>query len=305
MTIRRSLATIIAFAMTVWTSAAFAQEPAPLPAVQNPGAVQHLKPALWKVGDDDTTIYLFGTVHALPKNLVWLEGPVASALDGSTQLITEIPVVPAADQQKAVAAIGLLQGETLRGLMTKADRAAYEALLTRLKIPPAAFDTFEPWLAGVTLGTMPYAMAGYGAEDGAESVLRKAALAKGTKEGALETIGFQLGLFDSLPRAAQLRFLNEAVRDFDKAFPLIDKMTQHWGAGETDELAGVVNGEMDDPALSEALLFQRNRDWASWIAMRLNQPGQVFVAVGAGHLAGEKSVQDVLMQKGIAAERVQ
>lgn len=300
MTIKRTLVSTLAFAVSVLTGTVQAQE-----APAAPATVQHLKPALWKVADADTTIYLFGTVHVLPKNLVWFDGPVASALDASEQLITEIPDVPDAEQQKAVMAVGLLQGGTLRSLLGKDERAAYEALLTRLKIPVGAFDAFEPWLAGVTLGTMPYALAGYGEDDGAESVLRKAALAKGKKEGALETVGFQLGLFDSLPREAQLRFLNEAVRDFDKAMPLIGAMMKHWGAGEPDALAAVLNDEMDDPAMSEALLYQRNRDWATWIAMRLNQPGQVFVAVGAGHLAGEKSVQDVLKQKGIAAERVQ
>ena len=31
-------------------------------------------PALWKVADKDTTIYLFGTVHALPKDVPWMRG---------------------------------------------------------------------------------------------------------------------------------------------------------------------------------------------------------------------------------------
>ena len=30
-------------------------------------------PALWKVSDEDTTIYLFGTVHVLPSDLVWYD----------------------------------------------------------------------------------------------------------------------------------------------------------------------------------------------------------------------------------------
>lgn len=304
MTIRRTLALAFAIATAAITGIAQAQGPAPA-APTPPAQIRQMKPALWKVADEDTTIYLFGTIHVLPKNLVWFEGPVAKALDESEQFITEIPDAPAAEQQKAVQAIGLLSGGTLRSLMGKADRAAYEKLLTRLKIPHDAFDKFEPWLAGISLGTMPYAMAGYGEADGAESILRKAALAKGKKEGALETMGFQLGLFDGLSREAQMRFLNEAVRDFDKAFPLIDAMVKHWGAGEPEELARVLNSEMDDPALAEALLFQRNRDWAVWIAARMRQPGRVFVAVGAGHLAGERSVQHVLKIKGITAERVQ
>lgn len=306
MTIRQFIGTATAIVTLAFASLSMAQAPKPKPAASAPAhAPRQLKPALWKVADEDTTIYLFGTVHALPKNLAWIEGPIAVALDGSEQLVTEIPDISAAEQQKSVMAIGLLQGETLRSLMSDDNRAAYEALLARLKIPAETFDRAEPWLAGITLGTMPYAMAGYGADDGAESVLRKAALAKGKQAGALETIDFQLGLFDSLPREAQLKFLNEAVRDFDKAAPLIETMTAQWGAGQTDALAKLLNDEMDDPDLAETLLFQRNRNWAAWVRKRLEQPGQVFVAVGAGHLAGENSVQDVLKRQGVATVRVQ
>lgn len=275
---------------------------APPPA---PALAKQLKPALWKVADEDTTIYLFGTIHALPKGLQWLDGPVGAALESSGELVTEIPDAPQAEQQQVVMKLGLLQGETLRSMMTEADRITYEALLAKLKIPAAAFDPMEPWLAGVALGSMPYMLAGYGKDDGAEAVLRKAALAKGKKQGALETVEFQLGLFDSLPRDIQLKFLNQAVRDFDKAGPIIGTMTSEWGEGNTEGLAKLLNESMDDPDLAEPLLFQRNRIWASWIRKRLEQPGTVFVAVGAGHLAGQKSVQDMLTRQGVTAVRVQ
>ncbi|MCY1671570.1 TraB/GumN family protein [Novosphingobium sp. SL115] len=106
---------------------------APPPA---PALAKQLKPALWKVADEDTTIYLFGTIHALPKGLQWLDGPVGAALDSSGELVTEIPDAPQAEQQQVVMKLGLLQGETLRSMMTEADRIAYEALLAKLKIPP-------------------------------------------------------------------------------------------------------------------------------------------------------------------------
>ena len=152
---------------------------------------------------------------------------------------------------------------------------------------------------------MPYAMAGYGADSGAEAVLRKTAVAKGKKLGALETVDFQLGLFDQLPREAQLKFLGEAVRDFDKSFAIIGSMTDEWGTGDPEGLGKLMNENMDDPELAEALLYQRNRNWASWVRKRLEQPGTVFIAVGAGHLAGVNSLQDVLKQQGVVSTRVQ
>ena len=66
-----------------------------------------------------------------------------------------------------------------------------------------------------------------------------------------------------------------------------------------------MNAQIDDPAIAERLLYQRNRDWAKWVVKRLDQPGTVFVAVGAGHLAGERSVQDYLAQAGTKVVRVQ
>lgn len=300
----RNLAAALAMAAFAFASTVHAETPAAKPAAAAP-APKQLKPALWKVADADTTIYLFGTIHALPKGLVWLDGPVGMALDSSGELITEIPEIPAAEQQKAVKAVGLLNGETLRSLMPDTDRVAYEALLAKLRIPVEAFDPLEPWLAGITLGVMPYAMAGYGADSGVEAVLRKAAVAKGKKLGALETIDYQLGLFDQLPRKAQLKFLGEAVRDFDKSFAIIGTMTDEWGAGDPDGLGKLINENMDDPELAETLLYQRNRNWASWIARRLDQPGTVFIAVGAGHLAGVQSVQDLLKAQGLTTTRVQ
>jgi uncharacterized protein YbaP (TraB family) len=59
------------------------------------------------------------------------------------------------------------------------------------------------------------------------------------------------------------------------------------------------------PALYELLLAGRNRSWAEWIETRLKSPGTVFVAVGAGHLAGKNSVQDYLAKDGIKTSRIE
>ena len=47
------------------------------------------KPALWKVADGDTTVYLFGTIHLLPQGTRW-ESPVfARAAEESQGLVVE------------------------------------------------------------------------------------------------------------------------------------------------------------------------------------------------------------------------
>jgi uncharacterized protein YbaP (TraB family) len=75
-------------------------------------------------------------------------------------------------------------------------------------------------------------------------------------------------------------------------------------AGDADGLAVMLNAELDDPLLHKRLLTDRNARWAQWIDRRLQQPGTVFVAVGAGHLAGSDSVQQQLKKRGIKARRV-
>ena len=82
-------------------------------------------------------------------------------------------------------------------------------------------------------------------------------------------------------------------------------MVEAWKRGDAATLARMMNEEEDDPVLLERLLTNRNKAWAEWIDKRLDRPGTVFLAVGAGHLAGAGSVQDQLASKGIATNRVQ
>ena len=55
-------------------------------------------PALWVVKDEDTTVYLFGTVHVLRPDIDWFDGPVRAAYDASSELMLEMvePEGPAA-----------------------------------------------------------------------------------------------------------------------------------------------------------------------------------------------------------------
>ena len=262
-------------------------------------------PALWKVGDEDTTIYLFGTVHVLPKELEWYDATIATALNGSDMIVTEIKMDKAseADLQQLSMKLGLLPpGTTLRSLLTPEQTATYEAGLAKLGAPPEAFDPVKPWLAGLTLSLLPLMQQGYDSNSGVEKIL----LAKaGTKpQGALETAEFQLGIFNNMPTEAQVAFMMEAVEGMDEIKPMLDRMVAEWAEGDATELANIMNEGMTDPAVAEALLYSRNANWAEWIDTRLDAPGTVFIAVGAGHLAGTKSVQDYLAQKGIAVARV-
>ncbi len=266
-----------------------------------PGAIPG--PGLWRVADADTTIYLFGTVHALPPDTLWFDERVQRAFDSSGKLVTEIDIAEMAAQGQNLMAAGMLpEGQTLRGLMSAENRAEYEAALTTLGLPLEALDRMEPWFAAMTLSLLPLLQAGYEAESGVDMALT--AKAGGKERGALETIEEQIALFDTLPMAAQLKLLDEAVEMVPEAATMLNAMVAEWLEGDAVGLATMLNEELDDPVLYERLLTQRNANWAEWIEQRMATPGTVFMAVGAGHLAGEGSVQEKLEQRGLTVTRV-
>ena len=274
------------------------------PAVETlpPGAVAG--PALWQVADDDTTIYLFGTVHALPKDKNWFDGRIERAFSASDELVTEVDITDLASSTQALQAQGLLpEGQSLRAMMMPEDREEYEMALVSLGIPVETLDRYEPWLAAMTLALLPLLRSGYDTQSGVEMALGQRA-GEAKKRGALETIDQQIALFDGMPMEAQLAFLDQTVAQIPNATVSLDAMVAEWIEGDAVELARLMNSELTDPVLRDRLLIQRNASWADWIKRRLEEPGTVFIAVGAGHLAGEGSVQDQLRERRVWVKRV-
>jgi uncharacterized protein YbaP (TraB family) len=115
----------------------------------------------------------------------------------------------------------------------------------------------------------------------------------------------QIGFFDTLPEDQQIKFLNSAVSEMPKAKKVVSVMVGSWAKGKPDTLAAVMNDGMNTmPEIKKVLLTDRNQRWAGWIAKRMEQPGTVFVAVGAGHLAGKESVQAMLKANHLEAVRI-
>ncbi|GGJ43039.1 TraB/GumN family protein [Sphingopyxis bauzanensis] len=286
------------------SNVAAATEPAPAAAAAAPTDAD---PALWVVKDDDTTIYLFGTVHVLKPGLSWFDEAVKTAFDKSDEMMLEI-VMP--EDQAAVAKTMMplamdTTGKTIPSRLTPEQLQAYQAAMVSVGLPANAFDSFEPWFPAMTLSVLPLTKLGYDPEQGAEKLLTKFAKADGKPVAGLETLEEQLGFFDQLPDTQQVAFLNSVVKDLDKLGPTLDKMVGLWAKGDPDGLAVVMNDSLAaTPELAAMLLYERNERWADQIKTRMDKPGTVFIAVGAGHLAGEKSVQDYLKDRGLTATRI-
>ena len=263
-------------------------------------------PAIWSVSDADTTIYLFGTVHALPEGVEWYDEEISNALAASDTVVTEILPEEMNDpaSQMAIARNAMLPADqSLRDLLNEEDRTAYENALGTLGMPPGAFDRFEPWFAGMTMAVLPLLKQGYDPESGVEKIIDTNAGTERKRE-AFETLAGQIAIFDNLPQDAQIEFLMTSARNPNAMIEMVDEMVAQWMEGDVDELAEIMNAGLADEALASALLYDRNANWAEWIDDRMDQPGTVFVAVGAGHLAGEKSVQSYLETRGIPVNRL-
>ncbi len=284
-----------------------AAEPAAATAPTAIVATTDADPALWVVKDEDTTIYLFGTVHVLKPGLSWFDEAVKTAFDKSDQLMLEM-VLPDDPAQvgKEMMPLALDQsGKTLSSRLDPDQLAAYQAAMASVGLPAAQFDAFEPWFPAITLSMLPLTKLGYDPEQGAEKQLTSMAKASGKPVAGFETFTEQLGFFDTLPETQQVAFLNSVVKDLDKLGPQLDKMVLLWTKGDPDGLAAAMNESMAaTPELAKILLWDRNARWADQIKARMDKPGTVFVAVGAGHLAGDKSVQDYLKERGLTVKRV-
>jgi uncharacterized protein YbaP (TraB family) len=263
-------------------------------------------PALWVVKDADTTIYLFGTVHMLKPGLSWFDEGVKSAFDASNELVLELVMPDQPEMQALVSELGMSPtGPSLPDQLPPAEAAKFRAALPEMGLAPGALDRAEPWLAATMLSAAPLRQLGYDEKDGAEAVLTAAAKSAGKPVTGLETAREQLGYFDGLPLAAQRALLIDTIDDLPKAGETIGRMVALWSAGDADGLARMMNEDLSRaPELADALLAKRNARWAGWLAERMKRPGTVFVAVGAGHLAGKGGVQGELARRGLKVERV-
>lgn len=266
------------------------------------------RPALWKLADADTTIYLFGTIHALPPGYKWRDATLNGAFARADTLVLEAILDPDPAKNAALL-LGMGRTDGLPPLIDRvpeAKRAVLANIIARSKLPIAFLNGMETWAAslmllGVTLGDL-----GIGKDEGVEHKLEAEFRAGGKPVEGLETAAQQLGYFDALSEEGQREFLLTLLDDPKKAKEEFGKMLAAWSRGDEAGIAASFDDEIElSPRLREILLVRRNATWADWLAKRLDKPGTVLVAVGAGHLAGPSSVRTMLAERGYKVERVQ
>ncbi|MBA3835912.1 MAG: TraB/GumN family protein [Sphingomonas sp.] len=145
-----------------------------------------------------------------------------------------------------------------------------------------------------------------GAEHGSEAVIKQAVKATNKSLGAVETVDEQFALLDALPAAEQLRLLESTLKDDGAMGKEITNMLDAWNRGDAKAVAKAIQqSDKDSPQLYKLMFTDRNARWARWVDQRLARPGTVFMAVGAGHLAGDRSLVSLLQKGGHRVSRVQ
>lgn len=292
---------------------AFAQQTAPVapptaaPSVPvNPPPAIGDGPALWVVRDADSTLYLFGTVHVLRPDTAWGSPKVDAAFDSSADVIFEISNP---DDQAAIVPLiqqyGVSPDRPLSSLLKPGEIADLDAAAQTIGTSAAQMEPLRPWLAALSIALAPLTKAGYDPNSGVETVLKARAEAAGKPITGLETLDKQVGILAGLSEETQLDFLRSALEDYDDAVTELDAMVGAWAEGdvETLEEIGVADLREAGEEIYQALLVRRNTDWADQIETLLEGSGTTFIAVGAAHLAGDDSVQDMLEDRGVTVTR--
>ncbi|MGZ2411536.1 uncharacterized protein ACUXST_000933 [Sphingomonas sp. F9_3S_D5_B_2] len=266
-------------------------------------------PALWSVSDADTTVYLFGTIHLLPENYQWQTPALDKAVTNAQELVVETLI----DEKNPQALVStLMQMAVSPGVppisqrVPPSKRAALDAAIVKSGIPRAAFDRMETWAAAFMLLGNQFRDMGLKNGLGVEPVLKSAFTTKGNTIGQLETNAEQLSFFDRLPEKAQRTLLLGAIESPADTKTEFQGMLNAWQRGDVNAIARTFNHDLAaSPELRDALLKRRNANWSRWIEQRMQKPGSVMVAVGAGHLAGKDSVVDLLERDGLKVRRIQ
>ena len=248
--------------------------------VEPPAAAE---PAMFVVGDADTTVYIFGTFHALDGETQWFGDKVRSAFEQSNELILET-VIPERLDQPIAATPGFR--------------------------PPSVTPSAS-FLATTRMAIKAGRARGMHVDNGADTILRHAAEAEGKSVQGLETLQFQIDMFNRMPAtmatpapsgrsggpvvASPMQSLSKAMFDMQAA----------WKRGDQRVFVSMLSQlKSASPDTYRMMFTDRNDRWADWVRARMQTPGTVFVAVGAGHLAGQDSLLVRLAQRGITSRRV-
>jgi len=273
-------------------------------------AQQPTRNILYRVeGPSGATVYMLGSIHLLTADAYPLAQPVEDAYADAERVFFEVNLdsLQASAMQLMPRAL-LADGKTLRTEIPAELYAQVEATAARyaaMGINMATLDRFEPWMVAMLLSQLEWARVGLQAQYGVDMHFEGRAQQDGKGLGSLESVEFQLGLFDSFTGEQQVEFLRQTLEDLPRTGELMSGMVQAWRAGDVAAMDSMMNGSMGRyPELYDRMLTDRNAAWVPQIEQLLRGTDDVLVVVGAGHLVGDDSVVAMLRQRGYTVDQI-
>ncbi|OEO29997.1 hypothetical protein VW23_023375 [Devosia insulae DS-56] len=269
-------------------------------------------PALWRVSDADSSVWLFGSIHILDKDRDWRTQRFNAALAEADHVYFEM--VLDMDAYATLTRLSMLYGRNRDGrqlsdYLTGEQQETLQAFLDDHGLQREMIESMRPWLADLTLMSLTLAT-GNGGENamtqqaGVELVLLDEIAEERRRE--LETAETQFRMLAGLPDDEQVSALMRTIAASESPDQALGALAELWHAGDVEALARTMNaalGPIDSP-IYRRLLADRNRRWSTEIAEMLASNEDAMIIVGAGHLAGPVGVPTLLSEAGFKVERM-
>lgn len=258
--------------------------------------------AIWKLSDDNSTVYLAGSVHLLRERDMPYPKAYDTVYEDSEELVFEIDMK---EMNAPGAAIKMRQlgtlptGKTLGDHLSQETLAALNGYLKANNLPAGMFNQFTPGMVYLTLGSMEALRQGARPDLGIEMQFHKKAEKDGKPGSGLETTAYQMSRFNELDVETLNDLIKETIEASDQNEDTLNSIIEAWKSGDAQSLQKLVHDEMAErPAVLEILLVERNQNWIPVIEEKLAGDKNVMFIVGAAHLVGEGSVVQLLEDKG-------
>ena len=263
-------------------------------------------PAIWEVSDADSKVWLFGSVHVLPEDMAWRTPRLDDLLKQSEEVYFEADIGPLGQLAVAISGIKMGFGDKIDWVatLTPEQKDKLAAAVASLGLSVDQLGATQPWLADAMIQETVIEHLGYTPSAGVDATLQ-AELPK-ERKAYFETVAGQLALLAADPIDVQVKRLMTTVDTVPTLAKEMNDMASAWSAGDVDLLAKQI---ADDPTMDESftknLLTNRNANWVTAIEGLLKDNHNDLIVVGAGHLAGDGSVIDLLGRAGFTVQRIQ
>tara|TARA_R110002096_G_scaffold19639_6_gene65366 strand:+ start:594 stop:1436 length:843 start_codon:yes stop_codon:yes gene_type:complete len=266
------------------------------------------KTSIWKLSDEDSHVYLAGSVHLLREEDLPFPPAFETAYQDSSEIVFEIDmrVLSSPSTALRIRQIGTLpEGKSLSSILSPKAMEGIREYLKNSNLPPGLFDSMTPGMVYLTMGSMEATRQGAQPELGMESqFFQKAQRDKKSSRG-LETPEYQMSRFNEFDDETIEGLIQTTLDEVDEQDEDLNGIIKAWKAGDLDQLDKLVAQKMaEEPELKRILLTERNQNWIPEIEKALAGKENIMFLVGTAHLVGEDSVIDLLEKNGLEVNQV-